>query len=367
MDFMDDIFLGNTIRSYLLVSGTILLVLIIKRYVSRYIASLCYRLIHRVWKNVRKQSFIELVVSPLKWFLLILISVFAIDKLNFPEQFHYIIYGHSTEEIFDKLGTGIIIISFTWLVLRLVDFIALVLEEKANRTPDDRDNQLIVFFRDFLKVIIGICGVLLIVKACFNQPIGSLLTGLSIVGAAMALAGKESLENLIASFIIFFDKPFFTGDTVKVNNITGKVEHIGLRSTRIRTADKTLVTVPNKQMVDSMVDNWSMRTRRRAEIKLELSAKTGSNTIEEVCNALKKLLAENTPPVISGSVYLKEVSKNGSIIVAEYYTDPFSLEEFDALKEKINFGIKKILEMASVDFAGESNTIVISNDVRESE
>jgi MscS family membrane protein len=99
----------------------------------------------------------------------------------------------------------------------------------------------------------------MIIKACFNQPLGHLLTGLSIVGAALALSARESLENLIASFIIFFDKPFFSGDTVKVNNITGTVEKIGLRSTRILTTDKTLVTVPNKQMVDSIVDNWSMR------------------------------------------------------------------------------------------------------------
>ena len=91
---------------------------------------------------------------------------------------------------------------------------------------------------------------LVIIRFAFGWNIGSLLTGLSIVGAAIALALKESLENLIASFIIFFDKPFATGDLVKVNAITGTVEKIGLRSTRIRTEQKTFVTVPNKQMVD---------------------------------------------------------------------------------------------------------------------
>jgi MscS family membrane protein len=79
-------------------------------------------------------------------------------------------------------------------------------------------------------------------------------------GAALALAARESLENIIASFIIFFDKPFVTGDNLKIQQVTGTVERIGLRSTRIRTADKTLVSVPNKQMVDSIVDNLSMRT-----------------------------------------------------------------------------------------------------------
>ncbi len=77
------------------------------------------------------------------------------------------------------------------------------------------------------------------------------------------MATRESLENLIASFIIFFDKPFMVGDLVKVQSITGTVEKIGLRSTRIRTDQKTYVTMPNKQMVDSIMDNLSLRAPRR--------------------------------------------------------------------------------------------------------
>ena len=92
-----------------------------------------------------------------------------------------------------------------------------------------------------------------------NFNISNLITGLSIITAAVALATRESLENLIASFIIFFDKPFTMGDLVKVENITGNVERIGLRSTRIRTDQKTFITVPNKKMVDSILDNLSLR------------------------------------------------------------------------------------------------------------
>lgn len=124
----------------------------------------------------------------------------------------------------------------------------------------------------------------------FNQNIGTVLTGLSIVGAALALAAKESLENLIASFIIFFDKPFHAGDTLKVNNVTGTVENIGLRSTRIRTTDKTLVTVPNKQMVDNLVDNFSMRSQRRAEIKLDFAASSPTETIEKLMKTIEATL-----------------------------------------------------------------------------
>jgi len=365
MDFLDKIFLDNTIRSYCIVGGTILFVLILKRYFSRFIAALLFRVLHRIWKNVVQQNFIDLVVEPLEWFLLIIIAVFAIDKLNFPVSWQYKIYGHATDDILTRLGIGIIIVSFTWFLLRVIDFIALVLEQNAAITADKSDDQLVIFFRDFLKVVIGIIGLLMLIKACFNQPIGNLLTSLSIVGAAVALAAKESLENLIASFIIFFDKPFTAGDTLKANNVTGTVEKIGLRSTRIRTADKTLVTVPNKLMVDSVVDNWSMRTQRRAEIKLELSPKTTANAIQKCIAEIKKLLDSKAGALTSPEVHLTEISKTGVLITIEYLTEPIALQQFNSLKESINFSIKKILEENEFEMAASAGSVTVINELKE--
>ncbi len=344
MDFLDQVYFDNSIRSYCIVGGTILLMLILKRYFSRYIAALLYRLFHRIWKNVAKQNFTDLVLEPLEWFLFILIAVFAIDKLNFPDAWQYKIYGHAIDDIFTRLGIGIIIVSFTWFLLRIIDFIALVLEQRAAATTDKSDDQLVIFFRDFLKVIIVIIGLLMLVKACFNQPIGNLLTSLSIVGAAVALAAKESLENLIASFIIFFDKPFTAGDTLKANNITGTVEKIGLRSTRIRTDEKTLVTVPNKLMVDSVVDNWSMRTHRRAEIKLELAVTTAAVTIQTIIDTIKQKLGSDGSQVTSYTVHLTGITKTGNTIQVEYFTHPITMEDFVMLKESYYFFIKNVLE-----------------------
>ena len=362
MEFLDRIYFDNTVRSYLLVTGTIIFVLLVKKYLSRYIVSLFYKLVKRFWKTFHKQSFLDLVVEPMQWFLVIVISVFAIDKLKFPQALQVEIYGHSITDIFSRLGPGVIIVTFIWLVLRLIDFVAVVLEEKASLTDDKRDDQLIIFFRDFLKVIVGICGVLLIIKASFHQPIGNVLTGLSLVGAALALAAKESLENLIASFIIFFDKPFFTGDTVKVNAVTGTVERIGLRSTRIRTGDKTLVTVPNKQMVDSVVDNWSLRTERRADIKLELSSGTKGLTLQVLLDEIKKIIAGHQEQITSSNVFVRDISRNAFVIGAEYFTMPFSLGEFSQLKNDINLQIKKLMEDNSVEFAGDSSNIIIKGE-----
>ena len=192
-----------------------------------------------------------------------------------------------------------------------------------------------------------------------------MLTGLSLVGAGLALAAKESLENLIASFIIFFDKPFFTGDVVKVNAVNGTVEKIGLRSTRIRTADKTLVTVPNKQMVDSVVDNWSLRTQRRAEIKLELSSKVTAASLELITAEIKKIIDGHKEQIINADVFLKDISRNAIIITIEYFTDNIPIKEFFQLKEAINLQVKKLLEENNAEFAGDSSNIIIKEEGRE--
>jgi MscS family membrane protein len=307
--------------------------------------------VRQAWKSVDKKSFVDLVVAPLQWFVLILIAVFSIDKLNFPTAFQYQLYHINTQLIFERTGITIIVLVFTWLQLRLIDFISLVLEAKTSLTEDKSDDQLIVFFRDFLKVILGIIGFLLLLKFTFGQNIGNLLTGLSIVGAALALAAKESLENVIASFIIFFDKPFKTGDELKVNLITGNVERIGLRSTRIRTADKTLVSVPNKQMVDSIVDNLSTRTERRAEINIELSQKTKSDDIKKTIEAIKLVLQQHNADLLSYTVVLKEMNKTGILISIEYLTPTIPIVQFDSLKEIIHLQIKELLEKNNIELS----------------
>jgi MscS family membrane protein len=351
MKFLEEIYLDNTVGKWLMVAGVILLALLLKKYVSRYLASLLYRMVYKTWKSVDKKSFIDLLLAPLQWFVLTLIAVFSIDKLNFPSVLFFNLYHISTQLIFEKIGITIIVLVFTWLQLRLIDFIALVLESKASLTEDKSDDQLIVFFRDFLKVILVIIGFLLLLKFTFGQNIGNLLTGLSIVGAALALAAKESLENIIASFIIFFDKPFKTGDELKIQSITGNVERIGLRSTKIRTCDKTLVSVPNKQMVDSIVDNISTRTERRAEIIIELSQKTNSSDIKKAIEAIKSILQQQPTDLISQNVYFKEITKTGLQINIDYLTPLTPMIQYELLKQNIHLQIKETLEKHKIELS----------------
>ena len=340
----------NTVQSYLLVLGAILLAVLFSRFISRYLAGLLYKLIVRADRRFNKEAFFDLVVNPLKVFLLVLVVVAALDKLNYPGHLEFSIYRLKLSTIIDGLGRGTIVVVFIWLCIRIIDFIAGILAEKTNLTRSQSDNQLIVFFKDFFKVLLVIVGVLLFIRFVFNRDIGDLLTGLSIVGAAIALATRESLENLIASFIIFFDKPFVTGDTVKVQTFTGTIERIGLRSTRIRTADKTYISVPNKQMVDSIVDNISLRTQRRGDLRLELKLSVTTAELRGFIEQVRKLLEH--PKIQKSSVHFTETGRNANVIAIEYFTGmEISDEEFNQLKEDINFGVMQLVEASGIDFA----------------
>jgi MscS family membrane protein len=203
-NFLDQVFFNNTVRDYLWVAGVILFVLFLNRIISKYIAILLVRVLKSSWKNFDEKRFLELIIKPLGTFLVVSVSIIALYRLSYPPEFNFTIYKYPLQKIFLSIVIAIQVIIFTWLLLRIIDFISIVLEQRANRTADQADNQLIVFFRDFLKVVIGIIGVMMVLHFAFNYNVGSLLTGLSIVGAAIALALRESLENLIASFVIFF-------------------------------------------------------------------------------------------------------------------------------------------------------------------
>ena len=357
-DFLDQVILDNTVRSYLTVAGVILLVLILKRFVSRYLAGLIYKLVKNLFPGVDKKSFADLVTQPLGWFLLISVSIIALHKLTFPARLDAEVYNRNTKEIVHTIGTIVLIASFIWLLLRMIDFIALILEKKADQTVSQADNQLIIFFKDFFKVVLGIIGILMILKAGFGFNIGSLITGLSIATAAIALSLRESLENLIASFIIFVDKPFTAGDLVHVQQVTGTVEKIGLRSTRIRTDQKTYVSVPNKQMVDSILDNLSLRTQRKAEIRLETGVNVSSDTLNKFIEAIKTKLVH--PQIEESSVFLTDIKSNSFLISIDFFTAPIIMKDFQKIKQQKNLEILKLMEEMEIELAGASSDIKIS-------
>jgi MscS family membrane protein len=353
----------NRIEDYLYVLGVVLLAILAKRIISKFLAGKLLVFFSKKKLSEKKAFFVSEIIRPIERFLIVIIAYTALDRLYFPEAFKITFYHHhlSTEYIVNIIAVTVIVTVFIQLCIKILEFFARILTEKVSNTTDKSDDQLIVFFSDFFKVILIIVGILLVIRFGFDKEIGSVLTGLSLVGAAIALATKESLENLIASFIIFFDKPFTTGDVVKVQSFTGTIEKIGLRSTRIRTDQKTYISVPNKQMVDTIVDNISLRTQRKVELRLELSLTTSSAQLKKLSDDIKTLLQKNVA-IEDSYVYLMDTGKNAHVFAVDFFTVmPQTFQAFNSLREEINISIIQLMENAGIELAAQSTDVVVKN------
>ena len=349
--FLDRIVLDNPVVSYLWIAAIIAAMFLLKGVVSKLVCKLLYGLFPGAKKYLGREQFISLVLIPMEWFIVSVVVIFSVDKLKFPSALDFELYKVSAKEIADGAGKLILIVFFVRFLIRQIDFLAIIFETKANETPDQSDNQLVVFFKDFFKAILNIVGVMMIAKFVFHFNVSNLITGLSIVTAAIALATKESLENLIASFIIFFDKPYTIGDFVKVESVSGTVERIGLRSTRIRTEQKTFVTVPNKKMVDSILDNITHRTQRKAEIKLEVSVKTNPDQLQKLTQKAEQLIQQHET-IQSGTALVTELGLKSITVQVDYFTDVIDMNEFNQLKQTMNIELLNILKSLEIELAG---------------
>lgn len=358
-DFLQKQILDNTIQAYLEVFVAVFVAFMVKRFVSKYLARLVYSIFLKKSKSFQTESSLHLVIDPLETFLFLFLIVFAFDKLTMPSLLHFQVFRNvSFKTALEAIVNGAMIITLIRLCIRVVQFIALVLQDR-NDEESSSTNQLIVFFKDFFKVFLIIIGGIMVLHFSFNYSVSNFLTGLSLVAAAIALATKESLENLIASFIIFFDKPFSMGDTVKIQGFNGTVEKIGLRSTRIRTDHKTYITVPNKQMVDTILDNITLRSQRRVDITLEIGLSATAKQLKTATENITAILENDV--IESSTVYMSDTGKNAHIITILYFTSMTqTLQEFYSLRQGINLEIIDMLAKNNIELAAASADINVT-------
>ena len=343
MDFLHKVFLNNTLGDYIEVIIAIVVALLIKRIISKYVTKGLFNAGKGKWSQISRETLDEKLIDPIERFFMIIVVIIAFGKLNFPDVFIFHIHNVSSKTMLDSLAAALFIIGFVSVLLRFMDFIAIVIKRRSVGEAAG-EHQLLYFFKDFFKVVIIIFTIIFILKFSFHYNVGKLLTGLSIVGAALALAAKESLENLIASFVIFFDKPFETGDVVKIKDVRGTVERIGLRSTRIRTVEKSLVTVPNKQMVDSILDNFSSRNLVRHEVKSNIPSRYAAEEIEKIITEIRRVIPE-THNVEHVTAFLQEISGDNAVVIIVYYTPlTLKIDEDNQLRQHINISVKKIID-----------------------
>lgn len=189
-------------------------------------------------------------------------------------------------------------------------------------------------------------------------PLAPLLAGLGVGGLAVALAARPTLENLIGGVTLFADKPVRVGDFCRFGDKIGTVEEIGLRSTRIRTLDRTVVSVPNSQFSELQLENFAPRDRCRFVAVLQLRYETTAAQLRYVLARIRELLAAHPkvykgPPQRARLVGFGDYSLNVEIYT---YADTTDWSEFLGIREDLFLRIMDIVKDAGTGFAIPTQT-----------
>ncbi len=179
-----------------------------------------------------------------------------------------------------------------WTAWRLVDVVSALLAERAAATDNRMDDVLVPLVRRILKIFIAVAGVVFVADN-LNIDITGLLAGLGLGGLAFALAAKDLVQNFFGSLTILMDRTFTIGDWIIVDDIEGTVEHLGFRSTRIRTFYNSLVTIPNSRFITAAVDNMGARRYRRYKQKFGLTYDTPPEKVEAFCEGLREIVRQH--------------------------------------------------------------------------
>lgn len=183
------------------------------------------------------------------------------------------------------------VVAGAWLLYSLWDGLCDALIEKAAATDRRAERLLVPVTRKLVRFLI-VLGGSLIGLAWIGANVAGVLAGLGIGGLAVALAAKDSVENVFGSLTILFDMPFAIGDWVKIGPVDGVVEEINLRSTRIRTFQDSMITLPNSNLIKASVENFGARRFRQLEVKMAVPFDTAEDSVDAFCSELKAAIAE---------------------------------------------------------------------------
>lgn len=214
-----------------------------------------------------------------------------------------------------------------------------------------------------LVAIFVVIGVLITVQSLgFN--VSTILSGLGIGGLAFALAAQDTIANLFGSIVVAIDQPFKVGETVRIGANTGAVEDIGLRSTKIRLIDRSLVIIPNKLVSSEAIINLSRFTQRRVEQVIGLTYDTTPDQMTAIVEDVKGIiLAEAEVNAESVMVFFRDFSASSLDLWIVYATKGPDLQEGLGLKQRVNLAIMRAVAARGLSFAFPTQTLHLDGPV----
>ena len=265
--------------------------------------------------------------------------------------------SNTTSAILLSLGIG-------YLLYSLADVPSTWLARMSDKTESKLDDMLAPIIRKSLRITIVILVMVQIAQILSDKPITSIIAGLGIGGLAIALAAQDTIKNFFGSIVLFVDKPFEMGDRIVVDGHDGPVVEVGFRSTKMRTLDGHLVTVPNAELANRTIQNIGKRPYIKRTANITITYDTPPEKVDRALEILKELLEnheglkEEFPP----RVFFNEFNADSLNIRAIYWYHPPNFYDYMAFSERFNKEVLRRFNEEGIDFAFPTQTLYLAGD-----
>jgi MscS family membrane protein len=251
-----------------------------------------------------------------------------------------------------------------WALFAVVDVFVDMLSRLSDSTGSDSFRGFGSLIKKTLRAFIVIVGVVMVIDN-LGYNIGGILATVGIGGAAFAFAAKDTIANLYGSIALALDRPFRVGDWIQVGDVVdGDVEEIGLRSTKVRTWPKTVISIPNAVLANEMINNFSRMPKRRVKQVVGVTYETSPETMEAIVEDIRRLLREDDG--VQQDFILVNWTDFGSSsldILVYYFTVTTKWLEYMDVRQRINVKIAKTVAAHGSSVAFPTRTLYFEGDI----
>lgn len=264
----------------------------------------------------------------------------------------------------DNISGVLIVLAIGWLIYCLLDLVDVTLGQMAAKTESRLDDMLVPMVRKTLRVTVVILVLVQIAQTLSDQPITSIIAGLGVGGLAVALAAQETIKNFFGSLVILADKPFELGDRIVVDGHDGPVEEVGFRSTKIRTLDGHLISIPNGELANRTIQNIGRRPYIKRVMNITVTYDTPPEKLQRAIEILRKLLKdhEGMDPELPPKVHFSDFNSDSLNILVLYWYHPPLYWDFLEFGERLNMEILRRFNDEGIDFAFPTQTLYLAGD-----
>jgi len=344
-ELLSQTYYGNTLQSWA-IALTIIVLSVMLGKVIYWVFSKFVRLFTSRTKTRLDDIIVDMIEEP---------AVFLVIVFGIWFAFKSLVLTETVSTVIANAYQVIIALLIGWLLTRLFDALYKeYLVPLTDKTENDLDDQLLPILSKGVKMIIWAMAIIIGLNNA-GYDVAALIAGLGIGGLALAMAAKDTVSNIFGGFTIFADRPFTLNDRIKIAGYDGNVIEIGVRSTRLKTLEGRIVTIPNAKFADAPVENITWEPSRKVKLDLGLTYDTSPDQMEKAMAILQSINDANSHTEESATIAFNAFGDFAMNIMFIYYIKKG--ESIAGTQSEINMEILRQFNAEGLEFAFPTQTL----------